>query len=514
MGAKIISFALAFLLPILTVRYLTQEEFGSYRHVFMVVTNAVAILPLGFSMSAYYYLSREAERRASAVFNILLFNFVAGGLACGLLFIYPEFLGSIFKNDELTRLAPKIGVVIWFWIFSHFLETAALANLETKLATVFIVSAQFTKTLVMVGAVLFFASVDAFVHAAIAQGFLQTCVLLVYLLRRFPGFWKKLDPAFFREQAFYAIPFGLAGLLFVAQADIHNYFVGYHFGEAEFAVYAVGCFQLPLIAMLYESFGSVLIPRMSELQATGNKREMVLTTVGAMQKLAFIYLPTFAFLMVVADVFITTLFTGNFAGSVPIFRVNLFIIPVYCLITDPLGRAFKELGGFLLKVRFVLFLGLAAALWFGVQHLELYQIIGIVIAVIYLETAISLVKITSVLEVVPKDFYLLGKIGKTAAAAAAAGIVLCLFYRMFREYLLNRTIVLSRDILSSVHFERAADFLGGTVFLGICFLIFAAVYLLLVNKFGVLEDEHKERAVKFIRRLILRRRTSVVLEAD
>jgi O-antigen/teichoic acid export membrane protein len=514
MCAKFISFGISFLLPLLTVRYLTQTEYGTYRQVFLVVMNCVAILPLGFSMSAYYYLSREPEKRVSVISNILLFNFVLGGLACGLLFIYPQLLGSLFQNTELTRLAPKIGVVIWFWIFSTFLETVALANHETKLATGFIIAAQFTKTLLMVGAVLIFGTVDAFVYAAIVQGFLQTCVLLAYLSSRFPGFWSKFEPSFFVEQTFYAIPFGLAGLLFIAQSDIHNYFVGHHFGEEQFAVYAVGCFQLPLIAMLYESFGSVLIPRMSELQSTGNKREMVLTTVGVMQKLALIYLPTFAFLMVVADVFITTLFTPRFAASVPIFRVNLLIIPVYCLIIDPLGRAFKELGGFLLKVRALLFIGLVAALWLGVRHLELHQVIGIVVAVIYLETAISMVKIVSMLEIGRKDVRLLGKFGKTAFGAGAAGIALYFFYKTGKDYLLNFTLRLSHDILSVVHLERAADFIGGTLFLGICFLLFAALYLLLVNKLGVFDHSQKERVFKFIRRLRRQPRPSIALEAD
>jgi O-antigen/teichoic acid export membrane protein len=137
--AKVTSFALAFVLPLLIVRWLDKSEVGVYRQIFQVITNVVMILPFGFSMSAFYFLNREPEKRAPAIFNILLFNFVTGGLACLALFLFPQILGSVFRSVEITRLAPAAGVVIWLWMFSAFLETVTMANQESRLATVFII---------------------------------------------------------------------------------------------------------------------------------------------------------------------------------------------------------------------------------------------------------------------------------------------------------------------------------------------------------------------------------------
>ncbi|MEP7038269.1 MAG: oligosaccharide flippase family protein [Acidobacteriota bacterium] len=61
--AKIVGFALSFLLPFLIVRFLSQEKVGIYKQVFLIVSNALTILLLGISMSAYYFLSRENEKR-------------------------------------------------------------------------------------------------------------------------------------------------------------------------------------------------------------------------------------------------------------------------------------------------------------------------------------------------------------------------------------------------------------------------------------------------------------------
>ncbi len=491
--AKTIGFILSFILPMLVVRYLTKDKVGVYKQVFLVVANAVSILPLGFSMSAYYFLNREPERRKFTISNILLFNFFTGGAACITLFLFPQLLGNLFQNDEITRLAPRIGVVVWLWIFSAFLETVALANQEVKLATAFIILSQFTRTLLLTGALLLFSSIESLVYAATAQGVLQVCVLLVYLNSRFPRFWTQFDFRFFREQIIYALPFGLAGLLYTLQSDVHNYFVSNRFGEEQFAVYSQGCFELPLIAILYESFSGVMIPRMSELQAAGKRREMLLTSVGAMQKLAFAYFPVFIFLMIVADVFITTLFTNNFAESIPIFRINLILLPFYCLMIDPIGRAFAEVGRFLLKMRVILFIALLAALYFGVRHFDLRGVIAIVVVVVIIEILVSFLKVASILQIKRADVYLLETVGKTAFAALASGVFLFLFYWLAKDFLLAACINFSRSILTLIEFQKGSDFFGGSLFLGICLALYASIYLFFANLFGAFRTEDKDK---------------------
>ena len=270
-------------------------------------------------------------------------------------------------------------MVIWIWIFSTFLETVAIANQEAKLATAFIILAQFSKTVLMVSAVFLFATVDSFIYAAMIQGAVQTIILLFYLNSRFPRFWRKFDAAFFREQMVYAVPFGLAGILWMLQTDIHNYFVGYKFSTAEFAIYAYGCFELPLIAMLSESVTSVLIPRMSELQVNDDKDEMIRLTARAMQKLAFFYFPIYVFLLITARMFVITLFTENYLASVPIFMINLTILPFSILITDPVVRAYKELGRFLLGLRVFILIGLVSTLYFGDRTLSLAGMITVAV---------------------------------------------------------------------------------------------------------------------------------------
>src|SRR5688572_15457073 len=141
MFAKGTAYVLGFALPLLLVRRLSQYEFGLYKQVFLIVSTALTVLPLGFGLSAYYFLPREPdERRSSVVFNVLCFNLLIGGLAFVLLLVRPSLLGSLFGSEELIAYAPLAGLVILLWMTAMFLEIAAIAGHEAKLATVFIIA--------------------------------------------------------------------------------------------------------------------------------------------------------------------------------------------------------------------------------------------------------------------------------------------------------------------------------------------------------------------------------------
>lgn len=500
--AKIIGFGFAFLLPLLVVRFLAQDKVGLYRQSFQVVMNATAVLSLGFSMSAYYFLSREMEKRASAIFNILLFHFVTGGLACLGLFLYPQILGKIFQSAEMTALAPEIGVVIWIWIFSTILETVAVANREPRLATVFIIFSQLTKTAFMAFAVIWFRTVESFLIAAMIQGAAQTLILLIYLNSRFPRFWQKFDAGFFREHFIYAVPFGLAGILYILQTDIHNYFVGYRFSEAEYAIYAYGCFQLPLITILAESIASVLIPRMSELQMRGERAEMIRLTARAMQKLSFFYFPIFVFLFITAQTFIITLFTRNYLASVPIFLINLTLLPFHILITDPIVRSYRELGRFLLKLRIFTFSGLLAALYFGIQHFDLSGMIAIVVVAVIFEKFVAEAMIIRKLKAGRKDLYLLKDVGKTALISILAGVVTFAVYHGIKDFMPAVGENLARMFFAAPK-RSVIDFIWGSLTLSISFAVFAPIYLSAAYFWDVIDEEEKQTVKNVIGKLRL-----------
>lgn len=428
MTAKTLAFILAFALPILLTRSLSQTEYGLFKQVFLLITTATSLLPLGFGMSAYYYLPREKDerRRGQVILNILLFSLLVGVAACVALILRPTLLASIFKEPTLTAYAPLVGIVIPLWLLSSFLDNVAVANQELRLATIFIILGQLSKTIVMFVAALAFDSVEALIYAALIQGALQTIVLLWYLGSRFPRFWRSFDLAFTRTQIAYAIPFGVVGLLYTIQMDLHNYFVSNRFNAATFAIYSIGVAQLPLIGILRDSVSSVILPRMSYLQKHGETRAIVALLASAIRKLAAVYLPMYAFLMVTGREFLTVLFTSAYVESWPVFAVNLTLLPLSLLEFDAVTRAYEGHRLFLVKVQVVLSLLLVFALWLGILRFGLLGAISVVVVINFLLRVIVAIKFGRVLGITTHDLVLFKDVGKLAVASGVAGLtVLC-----------------------------------------------------------------------------------------
>lgn len=502
--AKIVGFAFSFCVPLVVVRYLPQDEVGHYRAAFLVIANAIIVVPLGVSMSAYYFLARETEeRRSSCILNILVFNFVVGGIAALFLYLFPQSIGSIFQSAEITRLAPLIGIVIWIWIFSSFLETVAIANQEARVATVFIISAQFTKALSMCTAAFAFATVEAFLYAAVIQGAIQTLLLAWYLTSRFPGFWRRFDLAFLREQLVYAVPFGVAGTLWLAQTEIHSWFAGHRFSPADFAVYAYGCFEIPLIAMLAESVTAVLIPRMNVLHGDNDRDEMVRLKARAMQKLSFIYFPVYVFLLITANTFITTLFTQKYAASASVFVVNITLLPFSILITDPIVRSYKELGRVFLLTRLFIVAGLVSCLYFMLDEISMTGMIGLAVGAVVVDKLVAEAMVIRKLHLGVKDLPLLASVAKTAFASIVAGIATYLVYTNFHS---NLFAAAESFLSTSAGITKASivHFVSGAFVLGVSALAFAPIYLIVANLFGLIEDEEKDTVRRIASKLLPR----------
>lgn len=454
MAARGLSFALSFGLPLILVRRLDQNQFGLYKQVFLLTLTAINVLPLGVEMSAFYFLPRlrEPKERGRVVLNILIFYILMTGAAAVTLCLAPAVLTALFNSAELVRYALLIAVMIPFWGAPFLLEAIAIANQETKLASVLIVCAELGKTVVLVAAALVAPSVMTVIVAGIVHGAVWTLVLLIYTRNRFGNplgwfQWKAM-----RTQLSYAMPFGLAAILFRLQTDLHNYYVAARFDPASYAIYAIGCFNLPLISILGYSVSGVLIPRVNQLEALGERRAIIELISRAMRKLAAIYLPTWAFLLIAGREFIEVLFTSAYLPSWPIFAINLAMIPLAIVTTvnDAVMRAHAEHRFFLVRLRLLLLPILLSGLWVLTGRYGLVGAISAVVAASILESAATGWKALRILGATRREIPLFGDLVKVGVAAAVAGSAAALI----------RAVVLERQpvvvlILTSAAFAGA-----------------------------------------------------------
>src|SRR5260370_1570641 len=136
--ARTVSFVFSLALPLFLVRHLNQTEFGLYKQAFLVVNTVVMIVPLGFGMSALYFLPREPDKQRSTVLHILLFNVVVSGLVYLALIVRPSLVQLIICGPQLVSYAPALGLLILLWVITSPFEFIAMAGNMMKTASAII----------------------------------------------------------------------------------------------------------------------------------------------------------------------------------------------------------------------------------------------------------------------------------------------------------------------------------------------------------------------------------------
>ncbi|NOT47734.1 MAG: hypothetical protein HOP17_08280 [Acidobacteria bacterium] len=110
------------------------------------------------------------------------------------------------------------------------------------------------------------------------------------------------------------------------------------------------------------------------------------------------------------------------------------------------------------------------------------------------------------LEVKSADIGLLNTILKIAIAASVAAGVLGTFYVLMAERLMAASLSISTASLLTLGLAKGADFVAGSVFLGVCFVIFVGTYLAAANWLGAIERSDKDKIYSLMRRFTLRGR--------
>lgn len=472
--AKIIGYALTLPLPLALVRLLSQSDFGLYKQAFQLVTTLVALLGLQISISVFYFMPRHPDKKPQVVMNVMIFYAVVAGLVALVFAVYPQSITPIYKTDDIVPLVPFIGLAIWLWLMSSLLEVVTIADGDVRSASAFTILLQLTKSALMVAAALIFRNVHAIIISAIFQGSIACVILFLYLKRRYGRFWRSFDYGLFKSQLGNALPFGLGALAFGTQADLHNYFVSHYFEPAMFAIYSVGCFDIPLLGMLYESVVSVLLPEVARLHVEGDKEGIISLWATAIRKLAFCYMPAYVLLFVMREEVITFLFTKQYSQSTIIFAINLLLLPLYLSVYTSFMRAFDDLRFFRLKLSIVMIPVTCALLYAGIHFAGLVGAVSACVIAQTIDVTVIVTKVARRLGVGSHDIRRLAPVLRTIAASAIAGVT---------AYVIKAALIDAHILVT----------------LALCASAFAVVFLFAAFAMGAVTDDEKSELLRFYR---------------
>ena len=415
------SAALGMALPIILLKLFDQNSYGMYKQSFNIVLSIITVFPPGFCMTSYYFFPREPERAKSVAFNAWLVASLMGLVPFLVLFFRPDLISHYIKRPEAVAEAPWIGLVIFLWSSSLFIELAPLANRDVTFASKFIVIANAIKACCMLAGALITRSLHGILVAAAVFGIFQLGILMYYLHTRFPGFLTAFSmPVMKRQFAYFGkvMPAALMGEL---QTYMPPYFVGFRYSTLQTSIYSAGCFNLPVTQILLESVGSILVRKVNELDADGNRREIIRLTLSATRKLSMAFFPFYILMVVVSREFFLTVSRKEYLDAVPIFVLNLSLVPISIIMFDPIGRAFPDQQGKIMKIRALVALFMAIGLWYGTAHFGPISATAVVLGAAVLERTSLLIFWGRFLGATKADLFGFRDIGRVALAAIVAG---------------------------------------------------------------------------------------------
>lgn len=341
MSGRLIGTVIAFAIPVVLVRLFDQAAFGTYKQLFLVCATLYAIAQCGMAESLFYFLPSDPGRAGRYAMNALLILSAAGGACLVLLWAGRFQVAAWLGNEAMAGGLPWIGAHLALMLASAALEIVLTARKRYVGAAGVYAISDIARTLLCIVPALLLRSLEGVLIGATAFAALRFGAAVVALRREF-GRDLRPDLSLLGTQLAYALPFELAVVVEILQANLHQYAVSLRFDAAAFAVYSVGCLQVPLVDLVAGSTCNVMMVRMSEDLRDGRTESALLEWHGAVRRLALVFCPLVAVLLLNARDLIVLLFTRSYLASVPVFMLFTGAFLLAALPVDGVLRVFAD----------------------------------------------------------------------------------------------------------------------------------------------------------------------------
>jgi O-antigen/teichoic acid export membrane protein len=336
MLARLAIVAVAFATPLVLARVLLPASYGTFKLAWLWCTTLGVILPMGLTPSLIYFVPRQPERRRYFIGHALLVTTALGIAAGTLLYFFGSRLALAMHKPELAAQMHWVALFSALFLSGSTMDSIPMSQGRIKLAAVLRFGYEATQALgIVTGALLTRSLTGALAGIVVGTSFRAVACWAMVLHDH--GLHVSREDL--KRQLSYALPFGLAFAIIVPQQQFHQYYVAASVSAALFAIYAVGCFQLPIVDMLYTPVSEILQLGIAEHDREGDPEGPLRLFREAVSRLAFVFIPTMALLYVCGPTLLTFLFTERYRDSVPIFRLAILAIPLTALPLDGVMRA-------------------------------------------------------------------------------------------------------------------------------------------------------------------------------
>lgn len=459
----------------LLTRFLSTEDFAVVGYLVVVYGTLNTFAQLGLPDSVFYFFEKFGINKRKALALLLGKMLLKLALAGAAIMLVIAWLGAMKEGYG------QIRQLVWFFM----------------LALVFdLVTAPLPNALISIGRAKTAAGLNAFIGISqflalvlplftpwpvlgVGVGMLVYAslrlVVSVVLFQKTMGkeAVEPLPDGTMRELLRYAVPMNLAQVFWALNREADKFVAQVFLPITVFAAYQVGAREIPVVPTIAYSVGAVMMPLLVAHHLKGDRAALLGLWMRGIRKVSIIVLPLVLLLLVMAEEFISLLFSEKYVEAALPFRLYTLImlqrVASYSGMQRALGSTktitWSAIWLFVVNVA----LSIPLVVWLGMAGPPLAAFVANMFVWWY-----SLHNIRSLLkakwsEVFPIGFYL-----KTLAAAMLAGAVV---------------------FVLKGQFSMAA----GWKFLSLA-AVYMAVYAMVASAMGVLQKEDWLRFLRVLRR--------------
>lgn len=311
------TFALTFIGAAILSRYLSKEDYGTYRQILYVYATMMSIFTVGLPTVFSYFIPRLNISQQKTLVNSLNRMFLLlGALFSIALYLLSSPIAELLKNPELAIGLRIFSPFPFFTLPTLGVEGIYTALRKTKMVTFYQIFSRAIMLLFMVLPVVLFNA--DYIFAIIGWGVASflTFLLAMYMKRMpYVKIEAELIPNMYKTIFDYSLPLMgafIAGF-FISSAD--QFFISRYYGTEAFAEYSNGCLSIPIVAIIAMSIKKVLLPIFSKADIDGKINDATQIYVSAVNKSINLVFPIIIYAIFFAKEIMIIIYGKNYAAS-------------------------------------------------------------------------------------------------------------------------------------------------------------------------------------------------------
>lgn len=311
---------LSFLLVPYLARALSLGDYGTYGQVLMIIGFCVTFLGFGLDKVLFAYFADQNIEQSDTLKSNIIIVFIFGIMGTLFVLFTNKIIGNQFENVLLPKLLTIYCFSVPFHLLYNSLNSTLIYFSRIRISVVISIATNILRlALIFVFIQLFFSLSLVFLSLAVIP--VIQCLLSYFAIPEDLRSVGAINKSLVISQIKVGIPLGLTVIVSTIFTVTDGFMVSKLLDVDQYALFRNGATYIPIVASIYASVNTIILPDISRLYNRGDIREIISLKNRALKNTAAIIYPVIIFFIVFAHEIIPLLLSEKYAASWIVFSI-------------------------------------------------------------------------------------------------------------------------------------------------------------------------------------------------